>query len=280
MKDKIEIIFFNIFKTIILLLPMGGRYRFAEFCGLISYYLIASRRKLTLQNISLAFPEKNQKEIKKMAITSYKNISKTFFEMLWADKLNVEVEGMDNFIQAYKQDKGVILISLHIGNWESGGMEIAKIGYPIYPIAKAQRNKIFNEKLNNETAKNGVFVIKKGATSSPRAIIKALKSKGALGLICDQYSTDLKINFFNTDTWVTTGPASLALKFNAPIILAYDIRVNNKCHKLIIEPEIIIDKSKTDEENIKNGMQKIFDIFERVIKENPEQWFWQHKRWR
>lgn len=280
MKDKLEIIIFNIFKTFVLFLPIRGRYRFAEICGLIIYYLLGSRRKLTLKNILLAFPDKNQKEIKKIALNSYKNISKTFFEMLWADKLNVEVEGMENFNQACKQEKGVILVSLHIGNWESGGMEIAKNGYPIYPIAKAQRNKLFNEKLNSERAKNGVFVIKKGATSSPRAIIKALKSKGALGLICDQYSTDLKIKFFNSDTWVTAGPASLALKFDVPIILAYDIRINNQYHKLIIEPEIVIDKSKTDEENIKNGMQKIFDRFEKIIKENPEQWFWQHKRWR
>lgn len=280
MKDKFEMALFYIFKFTILLLPMQARYKFAEYCGIIAFYTLKSRRKLTIKNITLAFQKKDSREIKKMAIESYKNIAKTFFELLWSDKLKIDVDGMEKFIEAYKKDKGVILVSLHIGNWETGGTKLAKVGYPMYPIARAQRNKLFNEELNTQRAKNGVFIIKKGAASSPRAIIKALRTKGILGLICDQYARDLTVDFFNMPTSVTAGPVSLAVKFNAPIILAYDIRIKNEYHKVIIEDEIEINRTGNQEEVIKQGMQKIYDSFERVIKENPEQWFWQHRRWR
>jgi Kdo2-lipid IVA lauroyltransferase/acyltransferase len=280
MKDKMEMMLFYIFKYAVLILPMFARYKFAEICGIFVYYILKSRRELTIKNIKKAFPEKSFFEVKKIAKESYKNIAKTFFELLWSEKLKVEVIGMEYFLEAYKRERGIILVSLHIGNWETGGTKLAKIGYPMYPIARAQRNKIFNNELNSQRAKNGVFIIKKGAASSPRAIIKALKTKGILGLICDQYANDLKINFFNIETRVTAGPASLSLRFNAPIIIAYDIRIKNEYHKVIIEPEIVIDKEEADNENIKNGMQKIYNSFEKIIKENPEQWFWQHRRWR
>lgn len=280
MKDKFEMVLFYIFKYTVLILPMAARYKFAEICGIFVYYILKSRRELTVKNIKKAFPGKTVSEVNKIAKESYKNIAKTFFELLWSEKLKIDIIGMEYFLEAYKKDKGIVLVSLHIGNWETGGTKLAKIGYPMYPIARAQRNKIFNSELNSQRAKNGVFIIKKGAASSPRAIIKALKTKGILGLICDQYANDLKVNFFNIETPVTAGPASLAIKFKAPVIMAYDIRVKNEYHKVIIEPEIIIDITQNEEENIKNGMQKIYNSFEKIIRENPEQWFWQHRRWR
>ena len=62
-KDKIEIIGFYILKTLVMVVPLYFRYRFAEIAGILTYILVKKRREMTLKNIRLAFPEKSEKEI-------------------------------------------------------------------------------------------------------------------------------------------------------------------------------------------------------------------------
>lgn len=281
MKDQFEMLIFNIFKKFILIFPLKLRYKIAEVFGIFGYLLIRSRRELTFNNLKIAFPEKDLYEIKRIAINSYKNIAKTFFELLWAEDLKIELVGLEYLNALREQKRGIILVSLHLGNWESGGMKLGKeFNIPFYPIARKQRNKLFDDELNKQRQKLGIYIIHKGASTSPRLIIKALKNNGVLALICDQYGKDLTVDFFNKTTYAVSGPALLSLKFDVPVVFAYDIRVKNEYHKVIIKPEIKIEKTENTENDIKNGMQKIFNEFESVIKENPEQWFWQHKRWR
>lgn len=280
LKNRIEIIGYKILKRVVLSLPLKLRYALAAALGVVSYWIIPKRRKICYENLNIAFPEKSRQEKKKIAIESYKNIAKTFFEVLWNEKLNAEEEGIEILKNSLSKGKGAILVSLHLGNWEAGGMLLSKYSKGFFPIARRQRNREFDAELNKEREKRGIYTIIKGSPESPREIIKALKTGGILGLISDQYGKDVEINFFGKKTSANSGPAVLAAKFGTPVLLAYDIRTKDNHTKVIVQEELQLIKSDNKEKDVVDNMQMIYDKFEEIIRNYPEQWFWQHRRWR
>ena len=281
MKYKLEILLFYIIKFMIVLLPIKIRYKIADFFGILSYYTIKKRREVTKTNIKIVYPEFNEKEIKKMAMNSYKNISKTFFEILWMkeifEKDRVKLIGEELLKESYEKDKGVILISLHLGNWEVGS-KIGVEGYPLFNVVKKQKNLYLDKIINDMRARNNAKRIYKG--DSLRLLIKALKDKAVIALISDQYVKDVEVDFFGEKTMSPAGAATLALKFNIPVLLAYCIRIDGDFHEVHIKKEFNLIKSENFKDDVKQNTQLFTDEIEKVIKKYPEQWFWQHKRWK
>ncbi|MGM0507705.1 MAG: lysophospholipid acyltransferase family protein [Fusobacteriota bacterium] len=280
MKDKLEIYSFNFVKKILLILPKALRYKLGELLGIIIYYTVKSRRRVTYKNLKIAFPEKDKKEIRVIAKKSYENIAKSFLEILWLDKLKIDVKGKENLDKALKKEKGAILLSLHLDNWELAGAAVAKKGYDLYGVAKKQHNEEFNKIINKIRESVGIKIVQQGKGRSPRKLIKAIKNKGVIGLISDQYVDDVEVEFFSKKTKAPSGAATFQRKFEIPVVPIYAIRNKDNSHTVYIEPELKLNRSDDSKKDIQNNTQKCMNKIQEIIKKKPEQWFWQHKRWR
>ena len=71
----------------------------------------------------------------------------------------------------------------------------------------------------------------------------------------------------------------MALKHQTPLVLAYAVFEGDKI-KVVIDKLIEIEKKENLKETLKYNMQKIYYEFENIIRKYPEQYMWQHKRWR
>ena len=71
----------------------------------------------------------------------------------------------------------------------------------------------------------------------------------------------------------------LSLKYKVPLVLSYAVFEKNIV-KIINKKIIEIEKQENLKATVKYNMQKIFNEFEEIIKECPEQYMWQHRRWR
>ena len=76
-----------------------------------------------------------------------------------------------------------------------------------------------------------------------------------------------------------SGPVLLGLKYKVPLVLSYAVFEKNIV-KIINKKIIEIEKQENLKATVKYNMQKIFNEFEEIIKEYPEQYMWQHRRWR
>ena len=74
--EKITGFFVVLLKKVLSIFSLKIRYKIFQNLGLIAYYLIKKRRVLTINNIKNAFPEKDEKEIQKIAKESYKTMGK------------------------------------------------------------------------------------------------------------------------------------------------------------------------------------------------------------
>ncbi len=145
-------------------------------------------------------------------------------------------------------------------------------------VGRPMNNRYFNEELNKTRTKNNTEMLTKKDAS--RGLVKALKNNRILGLVVDQHNRNgIDVKFLGHKVKQTDSVARLALKFDAIIIpLFFTMEEFGKYKAKFYEP--IEPRNFTSDDNIFQLTQAQANIMEQHILKNPEQWFWQHKRFK
>ena len=266
-------------KKILSFFPLKVRYSFFENLGLLGYYLIKKRRVLTIDNIKRAFPEKTDKEVIRIAKESYKTMGKMVMTSIYLEDITTNghtiIENEELILKACEDnEKAVIIVSLHLGGFEAGS--IMRSIRKFYAVFRKQKNRKLNDLMTERREKGGLHSI---PLRDSEALNSALKNKTLIALASDHHADDVEIEFFGRKTTAVSGPVLLGLKHKIPLVLSYAIFEGNTV-KVINKKILEIEKKENLKATVKYNMQKIFYEFEEIIKEYPEQYMWQHKRWR
>lgn len=278
-KNKILSGLLNIFKKSLGIFPLKTRYKFFENLGMLAYYLIKKRRKLTIDNIKNAFPEKNENEIIEIAKKSYKTMGKMIMTSIYLKEItengNTILENEEIMQKACENnEKAVIIVSLHLGGFEAGS--IMKKIRDFYAVFRRQKNVVINELMSKWRTEGGLNPLELHDT---QALNETLKNKTIIALASDHFGADVEVEYFGRKTTAVSGPVLLAMKHKIPLVLAYAVFEDDKI-RVVNDKIIEIEKQENLKATIKFNMQKIYNEFERIIKKYPEQYMWQHKRWR
>lgn len=194
----------------------------------------------------------------------------------------VEVEGLENFDSAYNQGKGVIALTGHIGNFEliAAWFSYYK-GYRCSVIGR----KVYDERLDGMlVAQRKHFNIQNISTdSSVKTIIKALHDGRALGVLLDQDSHKVSgyfVDFFGKKALTAAGPMYIARKSGTPVVPMAIYRKPDDSYFMKILPALELEWTDDKEQDIINALIKCNKALEELIKHDPIQWVWIHKRWR
>lgn len=293
MKETIEYYALKSLIWIVGFLPNSAVYSIVKSIAKLFYKYEKRRSTLTKKNLKLAFPNKSEDEIEKLAKEAYESLAITVAEIVLMINDKLDYESLINNkeetlkkLKKYTKDakNGVIIITAHFSNWEFAAQFLPLNGYPMIAVGRKGNNKLieknfttpFRERFGNKN------VHKKEAMIN---IVKALKSSKNVGLLIDQKSggkSSIKAKFFGVDADTTTSIATLKLKYNPVILPIFMPRdEQGKYTPLIIEPVEYLAQEEIDKEKkIALMTQRYNDIFEELIKEYPQQWFWMHNRWR
>ncbi|MBF0572571.1 MAG: lysophospholipid acyltransferase family protein [Desulfamplus sp.] len=296
MKDKIIYYILTIIMNLIGLIPRNIGKVFGDFLGLIWFKIDKRHRDLTLESICLSLGRNSNNLVKLtqhqehiLAKNIFKNIAGMIFELGWAFRLKREelpkyfkIIGLENLKQAYKKDKGVLVILCHIGNWELLVASIALTGYKSSAIYR----KLDFEPLERLTLemrqKYGTRMIPlKGAT---KKIEERLLDGELVGTLMDQsvdpwWYKGVFVDFFGRATCTTKGVASLVLKTGTTVVPAYIIREGFN-HVMYFEPEIPTVYTGDKIKDIEINTQNYTSAIESIVRRYPDQWFWIHNRWK
>jgi KDO2-lipid IV(A) lauroyltransferase len=165
-----------------------------------------------------------------------------------------------------------------MGNIEAN-LKLAKY-YKSYDVIRKQKNPYLDKFMNDNRRKTGINLIYKGKTTI-RELIKAIKSKNVISLFSDHYDmSGMDLDFFGKSTPMSTGAITIALKYDAPIVLFFNTHNEDDTSTIHIKKEFILFKTGNLEKDIELNMKRLIKEYEEIIKEYPEQWMWLHKRWR
>ena len=253
------------------------------------FRVIRPRRKVALDNIAQAFPEKPRDWHKETLKGMYAHLSWVIVEMLvlqrdpsmvvkWVD----EIEGEERLSEALNQKRGLVLASAHFGNWELGMAWAPQRGYPLCTIARGPSDPDLDKLLARYRENWGLkaFDRRLGSTSILK-LAKLLKSGNFMAIAGDVHSYEgIDLPFFGRTCKTPTGAASFALLADVQLLPLSLFRKAPFSHKLVVGPPIKIPPAGTRKERIEAATREINQYIENAIRQDPSRWLWTHRRWK
>ena len=274
------------FSVLIGLLPFWVLYLLSDFLRFVLYNIVGYRKAVVEDNLRKCFPEKDEKEIKRLARLSYKNLAditvESFKGFTMSDKHIVarhkviKPEMLNQFSEA---GRGVILLPNHYGNWEWGAMSPSlQFKHDVVALYKPLSNKYIDRFVRKNRSRTGALL---GSIYQTAEIFESHKDIiTAYVMASDQSPSNAKksiwVNFLGRDTAFLHGPEVYARKYNIPVVFVDIQRVKRGFYTMDLT--VISDQSKeTEPGDITTAYAK---LLEAVIQKKPENWLWSHKRWK
>ncbi len=268
-----------------------------SLCRLVArgfYWIGIGRRHITLNNLELAFPEKDRQERVQIARAAYDHFGQLIAESAMVlsgktdrDRLVDMVDGyeMQKILELEKgTEKGILAITGHLGNFEllshyTGTQSVRQS----HVVARQGNNRMIDEKIvtpMRESFGNRVIYKKRALPQ----VARALKKGEHIGLLIDIKSgpaQGVPVTFFGKETYAIKSSAYLQIKLDILVVSIAMVRISPKRYKLIAgDPIPWKDNGKAMKEQIAELTQLHQTALEKLIRQYPGQWLWMHNRWR
>ena len=279
---------------IIRVLPERAVYGLGRGLATCAWYCLPKWRRMVDRNLQIFFRNEplgqpdGQRDRARLGLQAAINFGYHCFEFARigflpverALAMVVEVEGQEHMTAALAQGRGVIGLGLHYSNWEMCGIYLAQRVAPVSGLGKL-RDALISRLLFARRERFGMRNINADHKMQGE-ILRALKQGGIFGILIDQSGGDsgVYVPFAGTLANTGTGPAALALKTGAPVILVHTRRFRPGRFKLIIRPPLDMGGLPADKTAaIREILTRINHAYEEVIREEPAQWLWGYRRW-
>ncbi|MDD9950695.1 MAG: lysophospholipid acyltransferase family protein [Zetaproteobacteria bacterium] len=179
-------------------------------------------------------------------------------------------------------DKGGIIVTAHLGSWDLVGAAVSAVSRSqLVAVAKPTKRRFLQQLLEELRQRMGMEVI---WTHNSRHTLKqmalTLKRQQWLGFVMDQkplLRSGPAVDFFATPTSFVSGPATMAIKFQAPVLAVFCVRTGPQSYRLLQREILPANHGVDDPEHL---TQRFAHTIEEMIRLYPEQWCWDYKRWR
>lgn len=248
------------------------------------YFLVSTGRprlykKAIFHNLSLILDkDKKNSGMRKTARDSYYNFSRYLREFFWLPGLDrkkflslVTPVGVENLDYALSKGKGVILLSIHFGNWEWGGIGVALSGYKVNFLVRKHQNRWISELYYRIREKMGVRVL---FLEELRKAIKTLKRNEILAVLADEnVGEGVEVDFFKHKVGLPSGPFKLAWRTGAIIAPAFIVRdKKDNRQRGVIERPFEVKKTYDEEESIREAANRFIQIVQDYLCYYPDHW--------
>lgn len=274
------------------LLPRSWVRKLGGVIGFLWIDFFRIRRDVVFSNLQIAFPTWSEEQRIRVGRQSVYNMGYGFFEFFTVPHLNkkwletqVVFEGEENLRKALEQGKGILGLSLHLGNGDLGSSAIAMNGQAVTIITKVFKNQFFNDLWFSFRGAQGVKYINAHGDKTSFDILKALKRQEVVVFVQDQFMGrpfGIENYFFGRKTGSAYGLSLFAMRTKAPVVPIYTYEGDDHKIHVVFEPALpILDLVEENKEaSILAITQRFNDKIEEIVKKHPEQWMWVHRRWK
>lgn len=268
-------------------LPFSVLYKISDFLCFLLGRIIRYRRKVILENLAHAFPEKPEEEIKRIAAKFYRHLTDLMVETVKMNGMSpkemdkrISFKGLERFEELYNQNRSLIVLGMHHNNWEWGSA--------IQPHMRHTLLMLYNPVRGNSELEN--FILKSrekwGGFSVPvhksaRSVLKFNRTgqPTALWLGADQTpspSSKFWTIFLHREAPFFSGPEKIAARTNQPVFFHRTKKIARGKYEVILTP-LCLEPQKVDPNKI---LLDYIKMMEKVIAQEPENYLWSHRRWK
>jgi KDO2-lipid IV(A) lauroyltransferase len=262
-------------------LPLANRVAVSA-CALLAV-LVPKLRRVARTNLGFAFPELSTAEREQISNGVFRNIARMLVALARFPDLNafnigawIRYEGLENYLDAKRRGRGVLVATAHLGNWELSAFAHALLTESMNVMVRPLDNPLIDHLVESRRMLSGNRLIFKW--DGARAVLRALRNNEAVGILIDQNtaaSEGVFVNFFGKKACANTGFVKLAYHVRAPVIPGFAVwDKKTRSYVLHFYPEIELTGDEAQD------TQTIHAVMESIIRSYPDQWMWIHRRWK
>ena len=255
-------------------------------------------------NLQLAFPELEDHQRRRLLAATVRAAGQNLFDTLAVGRLlersdQVVEEGhpdtghrpvRDVIAELRRGGRGVLVLGGHLGCWEllgawlGAGVRSAAGArdedLPLAVVTGTVHNAPVDRLLQARRRALGLTVLPRDGGLRP--LVRHLRQGGVAAVLLDQYTRvqNMSVPFFGHPAPTPVGFARLALRYGVPVLpvgIGFDTRrrVHVVRHLAPLYPAGWPD----DEAGLRGFLTACNEALETLIRRNPEQWVWFHRRW-
>ncbi len=270
-------------------LPLRVALLLGWLAAAITHFLFQYRRREALRRIACVFGKRlTVRRRRLIAWTAWRNLCFNAVEAIRFGSLTAEKIERQPLIGVVREirkmleerDGGIVLATIHMGNWDFAGIAADLLGIPIFSMARRQKNPLTDEYLNRARRSFTMEVILNDS-SVLKSVLKRIRAGKVFAILPDvrRRTKAPAVRFLGGEANLGGGAALFSRQCNCPIVLVVLRRVGWTKHEAVllgsIHPDPQLDKT-TDQARI---MQTMMEAFDAEIAKTPEQYFWYNKRW-
>ena len=200
----------------------------------------------------------------------------------------LQFTGNEEFFRLLDEEKGFIIASSHIGNFELSGYLLKQDKKHINALIFAGETKEVMENRSKILNRNNISVIPvMGDMSHIFTINEALSAGDIVSMPCDRiYGSDKNVecDFLSGKADFPVGAFTLAAHFDVPVVAIFVMKESATNYHIYVKP-VVLDKLASDRELSKREKtefltRKFVKELEEIVRKYPEQWFNFYEFWK
>ncbi len=253
-----------------------------------THWVFRYRTDLARQRIQAVFPDLPPGRVRHIAWISFQNMVFNGVEMLRAPRLDaawmhkhVDMTNVFAVIHRHLQERPVIGVGLHMGNWELAGQALEQGGIPSFFIMRRQRNPLTTRVINASRVVQGSAVLERDDPELIKKAVRMLKAGKTMAILLDVRGRHqaMSLDFLGQQANLAGGAAYLAWISGAVLLPYRVIRRGWTQHEVQVLDEIMLDRAGARDAEIKRVTQQALNVLGSQALAMPEQYFWFNKRW-
>ena len=273
------------------MLSIEQSYALARLLGWVIYKVDSRHRQVGIDNLTQAFGDQfTAAERDQMVRGVYCHFCMMLMEILHTPRKlhlenwrgSIELVGlaplMDHLISG---SRPLIVLTGHYGNWELAGYLFGMFGFPTVSVARTLDNPYLEHYLRAFREKTGQSLIPK--TGGFDQMVEVLENNRALTFLADQDAGQrgLFVDFFGQPASTHKAIALLAIEHQAPVAVGVARRIGPG-FRYELRCEDVIDPAELSgsADDVRILTQRFTSALERLIRQDPTQYLWLHRRWK
>lgn len=271
-------------------LPLRFGYRVAGVVSAPCYRTIFRKQRTALiGNLGHVLDSGDTRYLDGVGARSFRNFSKYVIDFIQVPSLDMEdvrrrvrFEQWDELNEAAADSRGIIIATLHFGNWDLGAAALAAYGYKINALAETFRYPPMNDLVQGSRRRLGLRFI--GSERLGPSVFRTLRRGEMLAILVDVVPEEegIEVEFFGAPARVSSAVARIALRTNAWVLPAVVTR--DPLDDRRIAPTFdfgLRDFTATGDESadIRNLTQAMMTALEPHVRAHADQWFMYRRMW-
>lgn len=273
-----------VFIMLLAILPWAVQHRLASWLGNFAFNKLKSRRKTTIRNLEVCFPEWTPEQVYDNARQVFIDMMIGLFETLnaWYKpkwfKNRVTIEGLEHITNAQAAGKGVLLLGTHSTMLDAGGYICSQYFEPDV-VYRPQNNPLLDMLIYRCRA---TIYANQIDHDDMRGLIRHLKEGHAIWYSPDQdfgLKQGIMAPFFGTPAATVTAHRRLLKISKAAAVPLYFYRhgdIKDPRYHILIEPEVLPMPSEDE----LSDATRVNKIIENQLRIAPTQYMWFHRRFK